>query len=63
MPEPETPKLYQVLPRELHGAAPLSLLLSNRQPLRFTEYPLAFLVALELKPAMEERYLRPPPAR
>lgn len=57
MPNADPPvKLYQELSPELRAEAPLSLLLSNRQPYLVADYPLPFLVALELSPAMEEAY-------
>jgi hypothetical protein len=47
-PEARPVKLYEVLPRELHPVAPLSVLLGLRHEDSFWEYPFAFLVALEL---------------
>ena len=51
-------KLYQALPPGLYPEAPLCLLLCERLPLAFSEYPLAFLVALELPPEVQARYVR-----
>lgn len=57
MPIPASPiKLYQVLPQESWAAAPLCLLLANRQPFLVADYPLPFLVALELAPEAEALY-------
>lgn len=51
-------KLYEVLPAERFAETPLCLLLSNRHPHPFTEYPMAFLLALELPEAMDAEYQR-----
>lgn len=57
MSEPEAPrKLYQALPEELRREAPLSVLLCNRMPFSFSEYPLPFLLALELPAEAEDRF-------
>lgn len=55
-PRPEAVKLVEVLPAELARMAPLSVLLSQRQPHSFTEYPLAFLLAMELPGEIADRY-------
>jgi hypothetical protein len=56
MPGEPPVKLYQVLPAELLAEAPLSVLLSHRQDHSFWEYPLAFLVALELPAEVADRF-------
>lgn len=51
-------KLHEILSPEELAETPLCLLLSARHPHPFTEYPMAFLLALELPEEMERQYQR-----
>lgn len=56
---PQQPrKLHEALSPEEIEETPLCLLLSTRHPHPFTEYPMAFLLALELPDTVEQRYQR-----
>lgn len=55
---PPSNKLHRILPLELQRDAPLSLLLSQRVPLSVSEYPLHYLLAVEVPHDVHGRYLR-----
>jgi hypothetical protein len=51
-------KLYQALEPEHYEDAPLALLLSHPLEQSFTEYPMPYLIAMELPEEHRGRYAR-----
>ena len=51
-------KLYEHLPSEVRAVTPTSLLLSERVPMSASEYPMHYLLAVEVDSARLERYRR-----